>query len=61
MKEAWPEAMLFYLERKGTGDYIPHPTINQKIFSVFCDNDQKLLSYYFLESFQVEAIKHKLI
>ena len=58
-RSAWPESLLMHIDRKGFGDYIPHPTISAKIFSSFCDADQALLAYFFLGSFQVESIKSK--
>ena len=59
MKLAWSSVLIDNLDRKGVGDYIPNLEINHKVFQAFSDDDQKLLSFYFLGSFQVNCIKHK--
>ena len=58
-RSAWPEVILSFVDRKGVGDFLPDPTISQRIFSSFSDGDQKLLAYYVLGAFQVEGIKSK--
>ena len=56
-RAAWPETLLQFIDRKGIGEYIPHPSIGAKIFSSFSRDDQSLLAFFFLGSFQVESIK----
>ena len=59
VKDAWPSFALSNVDRKGIGDFEPHPTINSRVLAAFADQDQKLLAYFFLGAFQPEAIKHK--
>ena len=59
LKKAWSLVLIQNVDRKGVGDYIPDLDINHKVFQAFTDDDQKLLSFYFLGSFQVATIKAK--
>ena len=59
LRRAWPMVLIQNVDRKGVGDYIPNLELTQKVFSAFSDDDQKLLSFYFLGSFQVSTIKAK--
>ena len=59
MDKAWSLVLIHNVDRKGVGDYVPDLEISHKVFKAFSDDDQKLLSFYFLGSFQVATIKAK--
>ena len=57
MSRAWPAVLIANIDRKGVGDYSPDLRISHRVFQAFSEDDQKLLSYFFLGSFQVCSIK----
>ena len=59
IKRAWPLMVLQNLERKGTGDYIPHSPFAHRVFASFPDADQKLLLYFFSGALQNDSIRAK--
>ena len=42
-KQAWPHFLITNLNRKGTGDFIPHPSLTAQVLSSFAPEDQGLL------------------
>lgn len=42
-KQAWPHFLSTNLNRKGTGDFIPHPSLTAQVLSSFAPEDQGLL------------------
>ena len=55
LKMAWPHFLISNLSRKGTGDFLPHPTITARVLARFPSADQALLVRNTLGGFQTVA------
>ena len=54
-RKAWPHFLISNLSRKGTGDFLPHPTITAKVMARFSAADQALLVCNLVGGFQTAA------
>ena len=55
--EAWPAVVLCNLDRKGTGEFLTHPTLSASVFSSFSEEDQRISIYYFTGALQTDSVK----
>ena len=54
-RQAWPHFLITNLNRKGTGDFIPHHSLTARVFASFPPEEQRLLIRNAVGGFQIAA------